>query len=623
MKLSDYVADALARQGIRHVFAIAGGAALHLIDSIAKHPDLEYICPQHEQFGAMAADAYARASRRLGAALSTSGPGATNMITGVCCAYTDSIPVIYLTGQVATFRMKRSTGVRQLGFQETDTVPLFQPVTKYAVLVDDPTRIRYELEKACWIAQAGRPGPVLVDIPDDVQRQEIDPETLEGFSPSPDLEDLGRLAEQVAQCRRLLKRASRPVIILGWGVRLAKAEEEAKAFIERVGVPVVLTWAMMDVLPATHPLLVGGIGTHGTRYGNFTVQNADLVLAIGTRLDTHGAGPPATFAREATKIVVDVDPAELNKFSRIGMAVDLLVQADAKEFLQQMKAALGEGTDTQDVSPWRQQIARWKAAYPICPPAYEEEETVNPYVFIKTLARASAPGDHFVLDTGCAVAWMMQAFDFKEGQRCFHAFNNTPMGYGLPASIGVSIALGGRSVTLVTGDGSFQMSLQELATVIRHRLPLKIFLVNNGGYSMIRQTQDQWLGGRHEASAVETGLAFPDFVRVASAYGLSTVTIDRNRHLRERIAEVLERPGAVFCNVEIRPEHAVVPIVHFGRPIEDLAPLLDRAEFLENMIVKPVEVSLAPLQPTPPAMARTQVPPEPVIQPVTSRIGAS
>jgi len=611
MKVSDYVVEVLVREGIRHVFAIAGGASLHLIDSIAKHPNITYICPQHEQFGAMAADAYARATGRLGAALSTSGPGATNMITGVCCAYTDSIPVLYLTGQVATFRMKRDTGVRQLGFQETDTVPLFQLMTKYAVLVDDPSRIRYELEKACWIAQAGRPGPVLVDIPDDVQRHEINPDTLEDFSPSPELKDLGRLAEQIAQCRRLMERARRPVVILGWGVRLARADEEARRFIERLGFPVVLTWAMMDFLPATHPLFVGGIGTHGTRYGNFTVQNADLVLAIGTRLDTHGAGPPATFAREAAKIVVDVDPAELKKFSRIGMSVDLLVQADAKDFLQRMNVALEEGAGTQDVSSWRQQIARWKAAYPICPPTYDEEETVNPYVFIKTLARASAPGDHFVLDTGCAVAWMMQAFEFKEGQRCFHAFNNTPMGYGLPASIGVSMALGGRPVTLVTGDGSFQMSLQELATAIRHRLPIKMFLINNGGYSMIRQTQDQWLGGRHEASTVESGLAFPDFVRVAAAYGLPTVTIDRNRHLRERISEALEQPGPVFCNVEIRPEHAVVPIVHFGRPIEDLAPLLDRAEFLENMLVKPVEVSLAPIQPPPQPTTTPQAPPEP------------
>lgn len=593
MKLSDYIADFLANQGIRHVFAIAGGASVHLIDSISKHSKIGYICPQHEQAGAMAADGYARVTANLGAAMSTSGPGATNMITGVCCAYYDSVPVIYITGQVATFRLKRGTGSRQVGFQETDVVDLYRPITKYAVMVEDPKRIRYEMEKACYLAKVGRPGPVVVDIPDNLQREQINPEELEPFvAPTAESPMDRNLDRHVERCVELLQGATRPVIILGWGVRLAKGEKEARELVEGLGVPLVPTWAMMDLLPSNHHLLVGAFGTHGTRYGNFAVQNADLLLAIGTRLDTHEAGSPLTsFAREAQKIVVDIDVPELKKFGKFGMAVDVLIQADAREFLKTLNKRIGSFA-MQDLSPWRQRIAEWKARYPICPATYYEEKDVNPYVFVKALSQESAEGDVIFVDTGCAVAWMMQGFEFKKGQRVFHDFNNTAMGYGLPASIGASIGLDRRPVTCVSGDGSLQMNIQELATVVRHKLPIKIFLLNNHGFSMIQQTQDQWLGSRYEASTVEGGLAFPDFVKVAKAYGYKTRTIRSNRNMQKTIREVLASDGPVFCNVEIRPEHRVIPQVKFGRPIEDSEPLLDRKEFLETMIVNPVEASL-------------------------------
>ncbi len=592
MKLSDYVARFLAEQGIRHVFTIAGGSSVHLIDSIARTPGIEFICPQHEQAGAMAADGYSRATGNLGAALATSGPGATNMITGVCCAYFDSVPVIYITGQVATYRLRGDSGVRQIGFQETQSVEMYRPITKYAVLIEDPRRIRYELEKASHIARSGRPGPVLVDIPDDLQRSEINPEELESFVPPPRVNNGRELEAQADACIRLLEKAERPVVILGWGVRLAGAEAEARALVERLGFPLVPTWAMMDLLPYDHPLLVGAFGTHGTRYGNFAVQNSDLVLSIGSRLDTHEAGsPPTSFAREARKILVDVDGAELDKFARFGARLDLAIKADAKDFLRALLAAL-EGIRPRDVSPWMRTIARWKETYPICCKEYYLESSVNPYVFVKELARASARGDTIVLDTGCALAWMMQAFEFKEDQRAFHDFNNTAMGYGLPAAIGASIALGGKPVICVTGDGALQMNIQELATVLRHNLPIKIFVLNNHGYSMIQQTQDQWLGSRYVGSNVAGGLAFPDFGRVAAAYGYKVVTICRNAELARAIHTVLDSDGAVFCNVEIRPEHRVIPQVKYPRPIEDAEPLLDRDEFLRNMIVKPSEASL-------------------------------
>jgi len=592
MKLSDYVASFLAKQGIRHVFAISGGASVHLIHSVADTPGISYVCPQHEQAGAMAADAYSRVTGNFGAAISTSGPGATNMVTGACCAYYDSIPVIYITGQVTTFRLKRDSGVRQLGFQETSTVEVYKPITKYAVRIDDPERIRFELEKAAYLAKSGRPGPVLIDIPDDVQRAEIDADDLESFVPEQETANPGQLHEQVGRCIQLFSEATRPVLILGWGVRLAKAEEEARRLIAALGFPVALTWAMRDLLPSDHPLVVGAFGTHGTRYGNFTVQNADLIFTVGARLDTRARGSPiTTFAREAKRIVVDVDPSELNKFKMLGMDVDVLIHSDARDFLQAINRRI-DGVLPQDISDWKKRIEEWKAKFPICPPEYYKQEEVNPYVFVKALSDESAEGDVIVVDTGCALAWMMQAFEFKPNQRLFHDFNNTAMGYALPASIGACFALDGQPITCVTGDGALQMNIQELATVVRHQLPIKIFLINNHGYSMIRQTQDQWLDSRYLASSVEGGLAFPDFVKVADAYGYKTVTIASNRELHARIREVLDSDGPVFCNVEIRPEHKVIPQTKFGRPMEDAEPLLDRREFLENMIVKPVEASL-------------------------------
>ncbi len=595
MKLSDYVAHFLADKQVGHAFVITGGASVHLIDSIAKHPDITYVCPQHEQAGAMAADAYARVTGDMGVAISTSGPGATNMITGICCAYYDSVPVLYITGQVSTFRLKRNSGVRQIGFQETDTVDICRPITKYATLLEDPLKIRYELEKAYYIAKNGRPGPVLIDIPDNLQRENIEPDELESFVSTEKTNDINKeeSGQKINQCIELLKVAKRPVLILGWGIHLSGAENNALKLIEILNIPVLLTWGCLDMLPASHSLLAGTFGTHGTRYGNFAVQNADLILTIGARLDTHMTGSPLTsFAREAKKIIVDIDPSELNKFSSLGVNLDIKVLSDAGVFIDSLLTKLSIQPVKSDSDEWRKKILFWKEKYPICKPEYYEEEDVNPYVFVQMLAQKVPVDEHIFIDTGCSVAWMMQGFPVRGRQKLFHAFNNTPMGYALPASIGASFALDKKQATCVSGDGGLQMNIQELATVLHHNLPIKIFLMNNHGYSMIRQTQEQWLESRYEASAVESGLAFPDFSKVAEAYGFKTISIAKNRELFEKLQEVYNEPGPVFCNVEIDPCHRVVPQSRFGRPIEDSEPFLSRKEFLENMIVQPMEVSL-------------------------------
>ncbi len=592
MKLSDYVAQFLVEQKVKHVFAVAGGACLHLIDSIAETEGIEYICPHHEQAGAMAAEAYARISNNLGVAIATSGPGATNLITGICCAYYDSIPVLYISGQVSTFRFRGTTGVRQLGFQETDIVEMCKSITKYAVLVSDPKRIRYELEKAVHLAKTGRPGPVLVDIPDNLQREDIDPDKLEAFKP--EIKDRNKslpiLKEQVARTIELLKAASRPVVVYGLGIRLANAVHLAAELLNEINLPVTPTWGAVDMLGAHPKNFVGTFGIHGTRYGNFAIQNADLVISIGSRLDTHETGSPlSTFAREAKKVVVDIDPAELGKFEVFGMPTDLLIEADANDFLSLLVAGIKKET-FGDYKDWWLKIRSWQDKFSICPPQLFTKKMLDPYVFMKRMSQLAGDTETIVIDTGCAVAWFMQAFEPKPGQRIFSDLNNTAMGYALPAAIGAYFA-SGKPVTCIIGDGGLMMNVQELSTIAKHNIPIKIFVVNNHGYSMIQQTQEQWLGGRLHASSDQGGLAFPNFVELAEAHGIKGLRISTNAEIDENFKTVFALNAPVLIDVDIESTERVIPQCKYGRPIEDSEPLIKRADFFEAMIVKAMDAS--------------------------------
>jgi acetolactate synthase-1/2/3 large subunit len=595
IKVSDYIAEFVAKLGIQHVFAITGGASIHMIHSIAERDDVDFICPHHEQAGAMAADVYSRVSGNLGCAIATSGPGATNMITGIAGAWFDSVPVLYLTGQVARFRFKGDTGVRQMGFQETDIVSMVESITKYVAQIMKAEDLRYELEKAVHIAKSGRPGPVLIDIPDDLQREMIDPATLRRFTPAIVEQQPSPSAEVIDRVLDMIRASKRPVIVLGFGVRLSGAHKIALQLIERLGIPICPSWAAADMIPGNHPLLAGTFGTHGSRTGNFAVQNADLVLSIGARLSTRETGNPlSSWAREARCIIVDVDPAELAKFPAFDKQIELPIHSDARLFIEALSENITD-KDIPDTSDWLEHISRWRAKYPACLPKYKDETDTNPYVFVKSLAASLQDDDVIVVDTGCAVAWMMQGFEFKPGQRLMHAFNNTPMGFGLPGAIGAALALGGKKrVICVAGDGSMMMNLQELATVQHHELPIKLFLINNGGYSMVQQTQEQWLGGKHFATSAtkEGGLSFPDFGVIADSFRIDRTEIKSNADIDREINRTLQLPNAVLCNVHLPSTSRVMPQSRFGFPIEDSEPLLAREEFLANMLVKPMPASL-------------------------------
>lgn len=585
IKLSDYIANFLKELEVRHVFVFSGGASLHLIHSIDNVPEIEFICPQHEQAGAMAADGYARCTSGIGVAIATSGPGATNLLTGTCCSFYDSVPTMMITGQVSTTRMRGDSGVRQIGFQETSTVEIFKPVTKYASLLTDPSKIRYELEKAYHIATNGRPGPVLLDIPDNLQRELINPDELKGYIPEEKTILATDFSAEILQIADLIDKAERPVAIFGWGVHLAKAEKEALDFVSLMGIPVAPTWAAADIIPSEHELNIGTFGTHGTRYGNFAVQNSDLILSLGSRLDTKSTGSPiSTFARGAYKVVIDLDLSEIKKFERFGLNIDMPIHADVKEFLNQALSKLKFKSKLR-FGNWIAKIKTWKETYPICPKKYWKEEKVNPYCLIEELSAKSNEDDLFFIDTGCSIAWMMQGFAVKKGQRLYHDFNNTAMGWALAASIGASFAHPKRNIICVTGDGSLQINIQELATIIRHNLPIKILLLNNHGHSMIQQTQDQWLGSKYLASSVNGGLASPDFCKIATAYGLKASTIQKNSEIREVLNILLRENTPSLCDIDIDSNHRVVPQVKFGFPNEDPHPLLPRKEFAKNMII--------------------------------------
>ena len=578
MKLSDYVVDFLANCGIKHSFVVTGGAVIHLLDSVNKHPAMQHVCVQHEQLGGAAADGYYRASGRIGLAMTTSGPGATNLTTSLCNAYFDSIPMIYVTGQVARFRLRPNKTLRQKGFQETDIESVFQSICKYVKLVTDPLMIRYELEKAIFLATEGRPGPVVLDLPDDLQRVEIEPDLLPAFKPEVHVPQ-----PLPGQCDTLLKwirEAKRPVLVVGAGIRIAKAEAQFLKWIEYFKIPVLFTWGGADLLASSHALNMGTLGVCGPRAANFAVQNSDLVIALGTRLSQQiTGGKQEFFAPNARKVMIDIDREELCKFVKYPFALDLAILSDLNSFFKQFEDQYSKERHDDFVS-WRMLIKTWKHRYPVCTSADKAKEgLINPYVFIKALSRLANEGEIIVTDTGANICWMMQGFETKENQRIFSAWNHTPMGYSLPASIGAAFG-SEKSIICLIGDGGFMMCLQELATVSRYQLPIKIFIFDNQGHTTMKQTLEIWLKGNYVAVDEKSGLCFPDYAALAAAFGLPYAHLKDNAMVASQLEDLWKSKGPLLCRVEIDPAQRIVPMLKFGSSLECLHPPLSEQEAL-------------------------------------------
>jgi len=620
IRVADYITRCIAEAGIKHVFMITGGGAMHLNDALGRNADLQYVCNHHEQACAMAADGYARISGNLGVCCVTTGPGGTNTITGVLGQWLDSVPALYVSGQVRTDVTVASTGLalRQLGDQEADIVSMVKGITKYAVLVTDPQSVRYHFERAVHLARSGRPGPVWLDIPLNVQATMIDEAGLMAYDPAEDAVefDLRRVEDQVAELVRRLRNSERPVLLAGAGVRLGGAYEQLQAVAEKLNIPVLVAWDAIDLMASDHPLYFGRPSTLGQRPANFIFQNADLLLSVGCRLNVRQIG--YTFdsvARAAFKVVVDIDPVELEKKT---LVPDLPIHADAKLFLEMLERQLGD--ESLPAKPdWLAWCAERVERYPVVLPEYREEtEKVNPYVFCDVLSEQLGEDDVVVSSDGASCVIPIQALRMKRGQRYIVNSGCAAMGFGLPAAVGACFAHGKRRTICLEGDGSIQLNLQELQTVVHHQLPLKIFVFNNDGYLSIRTTQKSFFNENYVGEGARSGVSFPDLTKIAEAYGIPSIRIHNHAELSEKLAEILQAPGPMLCDVVMTPEQMFSPRVSsqklpdgrmVSKPLEDMFPFLDRDEFLENMIIAPWDA--AEQQPAQPAK---QAEPEPMSQ---------
>lgn len=604
IRVADYAAQLLVEHGVTDVFMVTGGGAMHLNDALGGHPGLKVVPCHHEQACAMAAESYARLTGRLCAVNVTSGPGGTNALTGVFGAWTDSIPLLVLSGQVKRETMVGATDLplRQLGDQEIDIVRIMSGVTKYAAVVNEPCDVRKEVERALWEATTGRPGPAWLDIPIDVQSAMIAPAELEAFDPASAVGDgpapmTGNdLDEQVERMLRAFDIAERPVVLAGGGIRAAGTHDEFLAFVDGLGAPVVTGWNAHDLLWDDHPLYAGRPGTVGTRPGNFAVQNADLLIVLGSRLNIRQVGYAwDTWARSARVVMVDVDAAELAKPT---LHVDQPVHADLRDFFAIALPKL-ESRQERGHSAWLAWCQKRLCDYPVVLPGYADSSSVNPYVFVDQLTRLLPAGQVTVCGDGTACVATFQAARVKRGQRLYTNSGAAPMGYDLPAAVGAAIALGQeRSVVCLAGDGSLMMNVQELATIRGHDLNVKLFVLNNSGYHSIRQTQNSYFPGREVGCGTDSGVWFPRFDRLAAAFEIPFSRVDSNDGLDRVLSNVLAAPGPQLCEVVLDLDQQFAPkaasrMLSDGRmvsaPLEDLAPFLNRDELRGNMLVPLLE----------------------------------
>jgi acetolactate synthase-1/2/3 large subunit len=589
MKVSDVVMDFLVEHGVRDIFLVSGGGIMHLVDAAGRHPNLRYVSNFHEQACAIAAEAYARVTGGVGACLVTTGPGATNALSSIPGAWFDSIPVIVVSGQVRVPLIADYARVRQNGPQEVNIIPMVEPVTKYAKTIRDAATIHDELERAYDVATGGRPGPVWIDVPLDVQATEVAeppalPSAAEGRAASTELR------EAVSRTVALLTKSRRPMFIAGLGIRLAHAHDALATFLEKTKLPLLMPISAMDLVSEEYPQHMGAFGPIGRRAANFALQNSDLLISIGASLSIASTGfNTAGFAARATKVVVNVDPGEIAKSS---LKIDLPVVADAADFLEELNRQL-DGVRLPAIDRWLSACADWKREYPPGPPREQlEGDTINSYALAGELSRQMKEGEIVVGGISLDAVSLYQSFRVKRGQRVLINANYGAMGWDLPAAVGACVAAPDQRVVLLTGDGSFQFNIQELQTVRVNKLNLRIFVLNNDGYESIRATQTNYFEGRFVGSSFESGIGNPHFEQLAAAYDLGYALLDDPAKLAEGVRAALDHDGPLLCEVRISPNQPRSPRVSSfrredgtleSRPIEDMFPFLPREEIHRNM----------------------------------------
>lgn len=597
MKLSNYIFSKLVNEGIDTVFLVTGGGAMHLNDAIGRTPGLKFVCNHNEQASSIAAEGYARVKNKPAIVNVTTGPGSINSLNGVHGAFTDSIPMIIISGQVKRETIMSSytiPGLRQLGDQEVDIISMVKGITKYAVEISDPNSIRFHLEKAIYLSTSGRPGPVWISIPVDVQAAEVDIEKYEGFSPdiikidSNIIEnDLNRIIEKIAT-------AKRPVLIGSTGIRLANALTEFEEFINITGIPVVSAWAH-DIIHHNHPNYVGKQGSIGNRAGNFAVQNSDLVIIIGSRMPIRQLSYNwENFAREAYKIHIDIDPAELQ---RPFLKADMPLVYDAKFILTALNKELQKENKTFDFKEWLGWCIERKNKYPVLQEHHKNPtRPINPYYFISTLQSLLGANDVIVCGNATACIVPFQTSNIKKGQQLFSNSGSASMGYDLPAALGAAIAAPSKRIVCFAGDGSILMNLQELQTIRHNNLNIKIIVLDNNGYLSIKSTQQNFFG-LAIGSAPDNGVSFPDMEKVGKSFNIPSYTIEKF-DFKDELQQLIDLDGPILINVKLDPLQIFEPKLSSKKlpdgkmvsaPLEDMFPFLSESELAENMIVKTIK----------------------------------
>jgi acetolactate synthase-1/2/3 large subunit len=559
-KTTKLVLDTIKETGVDHVFGVTGGVITAQLDEFSRRDDIKFVPMQHEQGAAFAVEAYSKL-KGYGCAMTTSGPGGTNLITGITGCYMDSVPALFITGQVQT-PDRATNGIRQKGFQEMDMCGVMKPITKSSEYVITAEQLPKVLGDSIRTSLEHRRGPVHIDLPMDVQQAEIEAVTID-WQPRLNPKEI-----DVTEVNEMISRAERPVLIVGNGVRLSGAEKELQELCTQLGWPVLPSWAYCDF---QHENRLELFGVYGNRGSNFAVQNSDLILAIGTRLDTRMTGSnPRQFAREAKKIIVDADGCEARKGP---IVFDTVIETDAKSFITSMLKHL----ERKDVSGWLKKCKEWVAKYPNV--TKEHFKDINPYSVSRIISDYAKEGDIIIPDCGGNLAWTMQSWQFKKDQRLFSSWGNSPMGYALPASIGAYFATG-KSPICIVGDGGIQMNIQELQTIVNYNIPVKIFVYSNEGYGIIRQFQDLYFGGRHVATREGT----PDFAKLATAYGIKGIRVE-NR-VRQHVKAAMDYSGPILLDIRMNPNSVIEPRAIFGKPIEEQHPFLPDEETVSNLLVK-------------------------------------
>lgn len=601
MRVADYIAGFIADKGVNHVFMLPGGGAMHLNDGLACESRLTAVPCHHEQACGIAAEAYGRVAGGFGVAMVTTGPGATNVITPVAGAWIDSIPLFVVSGQVKRADLLHGRPLRQTGVQEVDVIPMVKGVTKYAVTVEDPQTIRYHLERAYHEMISGRPGPVWLDIPLDVQAARIETNKLDGYDALQEHANSANLSESTLEkVFGLLAEAKRPLLLAGHGVRLSGAASEFLALAEKLQIPVVTTWNALDLIPYDHPLCVGRPGVVALRGPNFAVQNCDLLISIGSRLDNIiTAYNPRGFAREARKIVVDVDHNEIEK---LDMDITLGIEADARQFVSGV-LQYSEYASGASYSEWIERCSDWKKRYPIHQEiSFQQNGIINHYQFIDALSNIIP--ENMVVSTGSsglAVEVFYTVFRNKLGQRIFLTSGLGSMGYGLPAAIGACVANGKKPMVAIESDGSLQLNLQELATLRANKLPICLVILNNGGYASIRNTQRNYFSGRFIGTGPEAGLWMPDLEDIARTYQLAYRKIDNAATLESSLNDAFAEPWPLLLDVRLSNNETLFPKVAaipqqdgsmISMPLEDMSPLLSLESLQSEMLIPLTDASL-------------------------------